>query len=301
MGRLLHSSLAPSTKKGYKNALRHYKNFHSSFYGGTNLLPITEEQMAQFIVVCKDKGLKPNTITTFISAFSYIHRINSLANPTDSFLIKKLLFGLRKESVSDKRLPFTLAQLKAMICALSAISSLSRQDRRVFKAMFLVAFFGLFRAGEVARSKSAPHNTAQRELVTFHPQNGHPTEAHIQLIWYKHSKGHIAQIPLAKQPNRKFCPVTALYKACLYMPRTGPLFCLSNGRPVSTNIYRSVVKACALTCKLDPCRYTTHSFRIGGATLAYELGFSTEQIKQLGRWKSSAYIKYLRPTPLTRP
>lgn len=48
---------------------------------------------------------------------------------------------------------------------------------------------------------------------------------------------------------------------------------------------------------LDSLVYT-HSFRIGGATLAYKQKYSETQIENLGRWRSSAFTKYIRTPKL---
>lgn len=37
-----------------------------------------------------------------------------------------------------------------------------------------------------------------------------------------------------------------------------------------------------------------HSFRIGGASLRWNLGADREEVKRAGRWASNAYIIYLR-------
>ena len=44
--------------------------------------------------------------------------------------------------------------------------------------------------------------------------------------------------------------------------------------------------------------YSTHSFRIGAATSAAANGFSDEEIQSLGRWRSSAFQRYIRPASL---
>ena len=42
--------------------------------------------------------------------------------------------------------------------------------------------------------------------------------------------------------------------------------------------------------------YTSHSFRIGGATAAAEAGVAPNIIQKLGRWKSDCFRIYIRPS-----
>ena len=51
-------------------------------------------------------------------------------------------------------------------------------------------------------------------------------------------------------------------------------------------------------CGLDPSRYKGHSFRIGAASYAADRGFSDAQIRMLGRWKSNAFLCYIRAPSL---
>jgi len=43
--------------------------------------------------------------------------------------------------------------------------------------------------------------------------------------------------------------------------------------------------------------FSGHSFRSGAATTAATRGLPDSQIKQLGRWKSAAYLRYIKPSP----
>ena len=48
---------------------------------------------------------------------------------------------------------------------------------------------------------------------------------------------------------------------------------------------------------MDHRQFNTHSFRIGAATSAKHARVSDSHLKALGRWKSDAYLKYVRLSP----
>ena len=56
----------------------------------------------------------------------------------------------------------------------------------------------------------------------------------------------------------------------------------------------SAVRAALETAGLDQSRYCGHSFRIGVATEAAKKGIEDAIIKSLGRWKSLAYLEYIK-------
>ncbi|XP_052769877.1 uncharacterized protein LOC128209737 isoform X2 [Mya arenaria] len=295
---LLESSLAPSTKSSYQNALKHYHVFHHTFYAQTPLLPVSAERLAQFIAVCNSRGLQASTITSYISAISYVHKLHNMAVPADSFLIKKLLHSLRRNKCSDIRQPFSLAQLSALLTALKHVVS-DHFTRTLLRAMFLLAFFGLFRVGEIAYSPKGSQNLVKREDVSFQCCNSMVSSFSIILKQYKHSQGRPSAVPFSRQPTRHLCPVHSLLRYLSLTSHTsGPLFVLRTGLPITTTYFRSILRACVLACHLDPQTYTAHSFRIGGATLASNNHMSACDIQKLGRWKSSAYKKYIRTPTL---
>ena len=49
--------------------------------------------------------------------------------------------------------------------------------------------------------------------------------------------------------------------------------------------------------KLNKQLYNTHSFRIGAAAFASLANLSDTQIQVLGRWRSNAFQRYIRPPP----
>ena len=74
----------------------------------------------------------------------------------------------------------------------------------------------------------------------------------------------------------------------------GPLFLDCRGNPVTRDQVVSVLKTSIEKLGLDPNLFNGHSLRIGRTTDLAKDGFSALRIKQVGRWKSNAFHKYIR-------
>lgn len=295
---MLNNSLAPSTLNSYRNAWKHYKAFHLIHHPHSKVMPISTTRLGQFISTCHHQNLSPSSVTSMISAISYVHKINNLPNPADSFLIKKLLHGMRRNQTKDKRLPFSLKDLTSIMLLLPSLGK-SNYYVALYKAVILVAFFGLFRIGELTLSRLGHSNLIQKENVQIEHSDSKLTSISIEIKSFKHSAGRTEKIPLSLQPQKSICPVRALARYMRYATVSqGPLFQHPNGKPLTVSEFSRVLKKLVTKCHLDPNRYTCHSLRIGGATHAHLLNMPATQIQKLGRWKSSAFKKYIRIQPL---
>lgn len=101
-------------------------------------------------------------------------------------------------------------------------------------------------------------------------------------------------------------PILYLVRALQYFMQirkhTSPkeaLFSFMDGNPVSRQFFTENLQNSLAFCGLDTKRYQSHSFRIGAATAASDLGASDIQIQNMGRWKSKAFKKYIRVPVLT--
>jgi len=73
----------------------------------------------------------------------------------------------------------------------------------------------------------------------------------------------------------------------------GPLFLLQSGMPLSRSRLSSWLRTILEGAGI-PGNYSSHSFRIGAATVAARNGIPDHLIQSLGRWSSNAYQLYIR-------
>lgn len=77
------------------------------------------------------------------------------------------------------------------------------------------------------------------------------------------------------------------------VPEDAPLFSLSSSSVITYKKIMTHLRNLLQMVGEDPTHFGTHSFRRGGATLAFRAGAPTDLIKTQGDWKSEAYQKYI--------
>ena len=73
----------------------------------------------------------------------------------------------------------------------------------------------------------------------------------------------------------------------------GPLFLLQNGQPLSRNILTDWLRQIMASARV-PGNFSSHSFRIGAATVAARNGVPDHLIQSMGCKSSNAYQLYIR-------
>ena len=151
---LLRASIASSSRAHYERAWRKFVVFHDSL-GVTLQLPASVSMILLFIAHLHAHGSAPASITSIISAVAYFHNINGFSDPTNCFIVAKVLAGARNlGSVSDVRLPVTLPVLTRLVLALPTVFT-SRYKCLMLRAMMVLAFKAYLRVGEmVPRSRN---------------------------------------------------------------------------------------------------------------------------------------------------
>ncbi|CAG2221487.1 unnamed protein product [Mytilus edulis] len=119
---LLQASLSHSTRQSYKRMLNVFQQFCKEKFPVVQPFPSTSIMIAHFISFLFLKNYQPSTIASYISAISFVHKLNFWSDPTDSFFIKKIIKGAQNlRSSSDNRLPITKEILSKLVAAIPVV------------------------------------------------------------------------------------------------------------------------------------------------------------------------------------
>ena len=215
----MQGSFAKGTRDVYSRAIRSLKEFLLSLDLSISL-PVSAINLGLYIAFMYQQNISGSTLTTYISALSYVHKIKGLQDTTKHFMVIKALEGVRKRrSVQDTRLPITLPILNKLSAAITQCAG-SYYKKLLFQAMFQVAFYAFLRVGELTcNSKQQPSISIQDVSI---PKGNN--FALITIRKYKHSKGIPAVIKIKSQ--LKSCPVDNLANYISVRGQgNGPLFC----------------------------------------------------------------------------
>lgn len=213
------------------------------------------------------------------------------------FLVRKMLEGAKKLShTTDSRLPITAVILHRLVDTLTLTQTV-HFNAVLIQAMFLVAFHGFLRIGEITvrSNNSSSTSNIQARDCSINFAHGKIASINILIRHTKHSHGQVFNVIIPANGS-KYCPAQALHTYLkLAKPTIGPLFQFMGGIPVTRSYFDQQLRHTLQAAGFDPSRYKGHSFRIGAATEAVSsLGLSEHQVQKLGRWKSNAFRSYVR-------
>ena len=267
------------------------------------LLPTTENTLIYFAVFLA-KTVNPDTIKVYLAAVCHMHLVNGYDLQITKFQrLHYILRGIKrvKGVPTRTRLPITLDHLKLFHRILHSRTSPTHDETMIWAAIS-IAFFGFLRIGEM--TCSGPYNSSTnlcRSDVSFHNKKRGDNEVFLQLR-IKASKTDpfraSATITIGSNSGM-YCPVRALQTYLSRAPTdyAGPLFCYSNGVPLSRSQFTKELRILLAQGGHHPAHYAGHSFRIGAATTAASQGLPHWLIQTLGRWSSDCYLRYIR-TPI---
>ena len=196
----------------------------------------------------------------------------------------------------DGRLPITLPILHKILYLASDLS-LFPYELCLFRTMCSLAFYAFLRVGEMAATNNNKSLLSIDNIAKLVNAANHVVSLKVTFLHYKHSYNQPPfSVIIQRQSSAPFnlCSITWNYEAILEAP-----FFTIGGLPVHRQYFCGLLTPAIKRCGLNPARYKGHSFRIGAASHAAEGGMSDAQIRVLGRWKSNAFLRYIRISSLS--
>ncbi len=287
MNTLLLHAIAPNTRATYSSGTQAFIHFAAAYqrlHPGGSPIPASEETLMLFATYLTYR-LQPRSIKVYLYAVRNLHIENGLPNPLANCLqLQRLLRGIKRtySSGSNHRLPITPAILRSF----SSYLNLIYHNHLMIWAAMLLAFFGFLRSSELVGLR-ADDITQQCGAVTLAVRASKTDPFRKGITIY-----------VAATQDITLCPVQALQ---LYLtrrpPGAGPLLRFASGSPLTKTSLNKLVKTLSQRVGIEPCRYSSHSFRIGAATTAAAAGVPDWKIRMLGRWLSDSYQVYIRMAP----
>lgn len=295
----LAHSLAPATVSTYRSATSRYLRFCT--HHGLHPLPLCASTVTRFAAHLADSNMVFGTIKAYLSGIRFFQIRNGLPDPCLGSipLLNYVLRGIHRlgpGAPRSPRLPITPGILRLLLDAWSHAPDDARHDSVMLWAACCTGFFGFLRAGEFTCSSwQAFHADMLSPRDISVDSRDQPTVVSVHLRRSKSDPfGHGVTIHLGRT-GLPICPVVALLAyLALRGQRPGPLFLFRDGSPLSRQRLIHQVRQVLQTHGMEISAFTGHSFRIGAATTAASMGFEDSYIQVLGRWRSTAYQRYIR-------
>ena len=270
--------------------------------------PTWEERLCLYVTHCSDRGMQSSTIKSYVSAIRFVLTLDGHIWNDDKALLSMLTRATKLENDRVRnRFPIQKGLLDIIVYEVENIYNSQPFLESLYKTLFLIGYYGMFRIGEITRG---PHvlkakdvhlgKNKDKMLFILHSSKAHGKESRPQTVKITATPIHERRYRHAKSdPNKNYyCPFET---ASDYLKLRGgytsideQLFVFNNNQPVEPKHLRGVLKKILKKLGLNSQLYNTHSLRIGRATDLMAQGYSIDQIKHLGRWKSPAVLRYLK-------
>ena len=301
VNRLMGQQHRSSTAKNYLSVWRQFNDFVISLDRRPRLW---EDRTTLFIGYLINKGMQSSTVKSYVSAIKKTLIMDGYQWDDNLVLVRSLAKACR--IINDKvrtRLPIHCGLLEMILFEVQRIFNLNNQWflEIMYKTLFAVSYYGLMRVGEVTKSqhslKAADVHIARNKckiLLVLYSSKTHDLANRPQKIKITANQleksGHYAK--------RHFCPFKLMRQYINlrgdYENPNQQFFVYRDGTPVLPEHARKLLQLTLSNLGLDHTVYGMHSFRIGRTTDLIKFGYSIDEVKLLGRWKSNVIYKYIR-------
>lgn len=277
----------------YETALKNFSLFRDK-YSLDCIWPVPLHHIVSYISYCAELGYAPSSINLYISAISFKHKIHQWFDHTQSFLVKKLLEGYkRQKTCKDNRAPITYDILKEICHHLPSVCH-THYEAKLFTAAYTLAYYGLLRVSELVVTKlSQLHRAIRIDDLTI--ESGNKALRLKIRISKSNQYGNPTTIRIPQSQSQEVCCVKSITEFLNIRSKASQvLFCHEDGQPLTRSQFSAVLSKTLQSANITNGKYRSHSFRIGRASELSAQGVPDEYIRSMGRWASAAYTTYLR-------
>ena len=170
-------------------------------------IPLKPTELALFIAYLFKQKYAASTVSTYVSALGFYHRLAGFIDPTKMPFVVQMLKGYSKIcSRIDTRLPITLPILERIVSSATLVCAGDYQTA-LFKAMCLLAFYAFLRVGEFTVSKGGMQNILQVSQLTRLISHGSVIALKVTFLQYKHHVNDRPYSIIVKRQEGGLCPV----------------------------------------------------------------------------------------------
>ena len=227
-----------------------------------------------------------------------IHLDAGLTNPLENnFALANLKKGIaRKLGTPPKQMqPLTCQMLMVVY---SHLSMLQPKDV-TFWAACCIGFLGFLRKITLLPVSSSNPGDACILFGDVQMVGCQQFIIHVRRTKTIQCRERVLSLPFVQCKGSPLCPVTALRNLLHVSPKDKklPLFSYRVRGVTSWLTHETFTSRLRDLLKMsgyEPGVYSCHSFRRGGATLAFKIGMTMDEIKRRGDWRSNAVYEYIK-------
>ena len=284
--------MSTSTSRTYRVGQTAFAKFCRRYH--RTALPASTATLCLFVAnLQKNAVLRAATIRVYLAGVRHLHLLGG--ETVDAFRSESLaavLVGTHRLSTRASsppaRKPITSSDLAHIKTRLFSYQSLPSIDRLMLWSAVTLGYYGFLRGSEyTSRSShsSDPDRTILRRHVTLEFDH-----LEVYLPMSKTDQCGEGTTLTVGTSGTAICAVAAMeaYTQALPGRPSDPLFRFVTGANLTLRDLNAWLK------RLSDGKFTSHSLRIGAATAAAKAGLPDWTIRRCGRWKSDAYLTYIR-------
>ena len=327
---LVFNSVQRSTRKTYDVGVRAWFSFCAMIKcdpflnlqpsGFSSVFGFKEDVLLEFMGhYFLDKKFRPTTISTYLAAIKFLLKtsgvdISFFSAPVVSAARTGMCVLFRQSVLKsdERKMPITV---DFIVSAFSLYGNYGQPQRRVVVVAMVLAFTCLFRSCEYLGKFKVRGRDIVFEFRVFGSGNIFVSSCDGALLSYSRSNlcGVLIHNEAAKNdpegegyrfhyPRQvssadvAFDIVEILFDWAVEarLSAKDPFLSYRQQWVLSYSTFQKAIKEVAVHLGLDPTLYSTHSLRIGGATVMAAAGLPDYVIQLIGRWKSLAFLTYIR-------